>query len=418
MSAANPSGRTRRQRVFHLLGQVTITAILFAVLAGAYLYFREADHGPEPHEVAESPAPIPVTAITVHGHDVPLEWRYLAQTEASQVVPIRARVSGFLIERAFEEGQHVKQGQTIYRIDPQPFEVALAQANAQLAAARARLRRTSQGLERAKSLVSERAGSMADLEEWQGEHEVAAAEVQQQQERIAQAKLDLSYTTIESPISGVIGESLQDVGSYITAGSGDALLTTVRQIDPMFVRFSASERDQLRWQRLVGEGEVNDIPVEQFTVQVILPDGREYPYTGRIEFVDVAIDPSTLTAVVRATVQNPEETLRPGQFVNVRVTGAHRTNAMLVPQSAVLQTPAGTQVYVVDEESRVQPRPVEPGPWHGDDWIIESGLKPGELVIINRLMQIRPGMLVAVRQPGSEPLEPAEPGAATEGRLE
>ena len=394
-----PEPRSRRARFFDALRRTIITVILLGVVLGAYLYFETTNHAPEPQQVAAPQAPIPVGAITVQARDVPVESSYLAQTEASQVVPVRARVSGYLLDFAFEEGERVEENQVIYRIDPEPFEVALAQANAQLAAAQARRQRAKQQLERFRTLVERQAAAAQELEQWQQEYDVAAADVQLQQARVEQAELELSYTTIRAPITGIIAENLQDVGSYISPATGEALLTTLRQIDPIFVRFSVSEQDLLRWQRLVSAGEVTDIPVEQFAVQIILGDGREYPYLGRINFVDVAIDPSTGTAVVRVTVPNPEDVLRPGQYVTAKVTGAHRVDATLVPQRAVMQTPAGTNVYVVDEQGVARMRPVEPGEWYGDQWIIESGLEPGERVIVDHLMQVRPGMRVEPHPP-------------------
>jgi len=401
MADAAPSA-SRRQRAFHVVRQTLIAVLVIAVLPAIYLYFSATDHGPAPVEAAGPAGPLPVGVVVVQPRDVPMETRFLAQTEASQLVPIRARVSGYLQERSFTEGQQVEQGQLLFRIDPEPFEVALAQADAQLAASQARLQRAEQQLERVQRLVAQRAASADELEQWQEEQQVASADVKLQQARLAQFQLELGYTTITSPITGMIGESQQDVGSYISP-SGESLLATVRQVDPIYVRYSVSEQELLLWERLLSEGAISDTAVEQLDVEIMLPDGRMHPETGQISFVDVAVDPSTGTAVVRATVPNPGGALRPGQFVTAKITGVNRLGVLLVPQSAVMQNPTGTTVYVIDEQGHAQLRPVVPGAWHGTEWIIDSGLVAGDRVIVDRLMQLRPGTPVEAVAPGSEP---------------
>lgn len=383
--------RMRRGRLaMHLLRQGAIVVVLLVVVAGLYIYWDRADHAPAATQAAGPQGPMPVGVVTVEPQIIPLSSQFLGQTVASQVVPIRARISGYLVERAFEEGQQVEEGQLLFRIDPQPFEVALNQAQAQLAAAQARLERAEQQLARFQALAEQQSAAASELEQWQEEQQVAAAEVQLQQARVEQAQLDLDYTTIESPIDGVIGQTEQDVGSYISP-TGNALLATVRKVDPIYVRFSMSEQDLLRMQRLVSSGAVTNVPIEELTVQVILPDDEPYAYVGEINYVDVTIDPSTGTAVVRATVPNPDHTLLPGQYVQVRVSGMERLDAVLVPQGAVMQNPTGSTVYVVDDAGTAQIRPVVVGEWYGDAWVIDSGLEAGDRVVVDHLMQVRPG---------------------------
>lgn len=383
--------------------------LLIAVLPAIYYYFAATDHAPAPVEAAGPSGPLPVSVLVMQPRDVPMETRFLAQTEASQLVPIRARVSGYLLERSFTEGQQVEQGQLLFRIDPEPFEVALAQADAQLAASQARLQRAQQQLQRVQRLVAQQAASADELEQWQEEQQVAAADVKLQQARLAQFQLELGYTTITSPITGMIGESLQDVGSYISP-SGESLLATVQQVDPIYVRYSVSEKELLQWERLHIEGAISDTSVDQLDVEIMLPDGRIHPEMGKINFVDVAVDPSTGTAVVRATVPNPGGTLRPGLFVIARVKGVNRLGALTVPQAAVMQNPTGTTVYVIDDQGLAQLRPVVPGDWHGSEWIIDAGLAAGDRVITDRLMQLRPGMPVEAVAPGAQPAAPAAVG--------
>lgn len=384
----------REQRAWHhivwrgLLG-IVIVGVLFAVA----WYFTREDHAPPAREAASSAHAIPVKAIVMTPQDVPIVPQYLAQTEASETVTIRARVNGFLIERGFEDGDKVEKGQVLFRIDPEPFEVALRRAEAGLKASKAQLLRAEQQVRRFGELAEVQQAAANELEQAQEAQRIAAASVETQQALIEQAKLDLDYATVRSPITGVIGTRQQDIGSYV-GPAAEADLATVRNVDPLYVRYSVSERDMLRWERMREQGLINDVDAEDLGVEIVLPDGRVFPHAGHIDYVDVAVDPSTGTAVVRSSVPNPDHTLRPGQFVHARLTGLSRLNAIVVPQAAVLQTPTGTVVYVVDEADTAQMRPVELGDWAGIDWIVESGLKAGERVIVDHLMQVRPGVPV------------------------
>lgn len=378
-----------RHLIWRGLGAVALIAIL---IWGAVVLTRK-DHAPAPREAQQPADPMPVGVVHIEPREVPLTAQFLAQTEPSEIVPIRARVSGFLVERSFEEGEVVQAGQVLFRIDPQPFEVALRQAEAGLKAAEAQLVRAEQQVRRFQNLAELQQAAANELEQAQEAQRIAAAAVETNRARIEEAKLNLDYATIKSPITGVIGMRQQDVGSYVGAGA-DTLLATVRKVDPLYVRYSVSERDLLRWQRMTEEGLVTDVPVDQLTVTIVLPDGRVFPHKGHINYVDVAIDPSTGTALVRSTVPNPDRTLRPGQFVHAVVSGVTRIGAIVVPQSAVTQTPNGAAVYVVDRDSKAQIRPVTLGDWVDRDWLIESGLQPGDIVIVDHLMQVRPGMLV------------------------
>ena len=395
-----------------LLIQGVIVLALLGLVAGGYYYFTHTSHAPAAGGPGApggtAPPPMPVGVIAVEPRDVPLTTEYLAQTEPSQIVPIRARVNGYLVGRDFEEGQRVTKGQTLFRIDPQPYQVALQQAQAGLAAAQAREQRSQQSADRYQGLAEVQSAAKNELETAQEEQKVAAAEVQTQQALIDTAELNLGYATIDSPIDGVIGQRQQDVGSYINGMAGDATLATVRQVDPMYVRFAVSEQDLLKWQRLEASGAVNMVKVPDLTVKVILGDKRVYAHEGKINYTDVAVDPSTGTAVTRATVPNPDGALLPGQYVNVVIGGVKRVGAIAVPQSAVLQTPGGTSVYVVGKDDKVESRPIVPGEWAGSDWIIESGLKAGDRVVVDHLMQLSqmpPGVKVNPVAPATRPVE-------------
>jgi membrane fusion protein (multidrug efflux system) len=202
--------------------------------------------------------------------------------------------------------------------------------------------------------------------------------------------LDLGYTTIKAPIAGVIGRAMKDVGSYVDDTS-NSQLAVLRQVDPIYARYSVSEQELLNWQRLQETGQVRMPKREELELELTLADGRTYRHRGRINFVDVQVEPSTGTAVIRGTVPNPEGELRPGQFVHATVLGIERVNTITVPQRAVIQSPAGASVYIVNAKNAIEQRPVTLGEWQGDGWIIEKGLNPGDRVVTDRLMQVRPG---------------------------
>lgn len=389
--ADNPPPAKRQHLAWRALTGTALVAVLFA----AAWYLTREDLAPAAREAGPALHAIPVATRLMEPRDIPIVVQYLAQTEASETVTLRARVNGFLVERGFEDGDQVEKGQVLFRIDPEPFEVALRRAEAGLKAAQAQLTRADQQVRRFEELAEMQQAAANELEQAQEAQRIAGASVETQQAAIEQAKLDLDYATVRSPISGVIGTRQQDIGSYV-GPEGDFHLATVRKVDPLYVRYSVSERDLLRWQRMTEEGQVNDIAVEDLEVEIVLPDGRSFPHIGRIDYVDVAIDPSTGTALVRSRVPNPELSLRPGQFVHARILGLSRLAALVVPQEAVLQTPSGPVVYVVDEAGTAQMRPVVLGDWSGQDWVIESGLQSGEQVIVDHLMQMRPGTAVEV----------------------
>ncbi|MDX9912863.1 MAG: efflux RND transporter periplasmic adaptor subunit [Phycisphaerales bacterium] len=377
----------------HMVWRGLLGLVFVAVLLAATVYLTRKNHAPEARQADGGAHAIAVKVQVLKPRDIPIVRQYLAQTEASEIVQLRARVSGFLIERGFEDGDTVEQGQVLFRIDPQPFEVALRRAEAGLKAAEAQLVRADQQVLRFQELAELQQAAANELEQAQEAQRIAVALVETQRALIEQARLDLDYATVRSPISGVIGARFQDVGNYVGPGA-DALLATVRKVDPLYARYSVSERDSLRWQRMTEEGLLNTTNIEDLSVEIVLPDGQEFPHRGHIDYVDVAVDPSTGTTVIRSVVPNPDHALRPGQFVHVRLLGIVRKGALVVPQSAVLQTPNGAAVYVVDDAGKAQMRPVVLDDWADKDWIVSSGLAEGERVIVDHLVQIRPGASV------------------------
>jgi len=366
------------------------------VAGGAYLVWQRIDSSPK-HVAAPPPqGPTPVHVLVVAAETVPIQPRFLGQTEASQVVEIRSRVNGYLLGRDFVEGSAVVSGQKLFQIDPRPFQVELDQAKARLESARAKKERATQQLARFRELSERKSATEGELEEWQKEERVAAADVELQLAQVAYAELQLSYTSIESPIDGLIGRAIKDTGSYVDSGQ-NGLVAVVQRVDPMYVRYSVTEQETLRLNRQKREGRIAAPALTDTEIEITLADGTLYPHRGRINFVDVQVDQTTGTSVVRGEVPNKGGELKPGQFIYARLLGISQVNAIRVPLTAVLQSPVGPSVYVVNSQNTVEARPVTLGQWSGQThWIVESGLKPGEMVVTDRLLMIRPGMTVSI----------------------
>ncbi|AXF17441.1 efflux RND transporter periplasmic adaptor subunit [Paraburkholderia caledonica] len=362
------------------------------------------------------PAPPPqagaaeVTVMKVEPHDTPVDFEFTAQTQSSREVEIRARVDGFLDKRVYTEGQLVHTGQTLFLMDPKPFEAALQTAKGQLAQQQARLYVTKANLARVIPLAAQNALSKKDLDDATGNEKSAEAAVIAAQGQVQTAELNLGYTTIKSPLNGLSSFARQQDGSYVTAGPG-GLLTYVYQLDPMWVNFSISENELLRYRDEIAKGRLRFPVNDDFIVTVLLADGSEFPVQGHINFTNPAFSTETGTFLVRASFANTKGSLRPGQFVRARVSGATRPNAILVPQRAVLQGSKSHFVWVLDDNSKAHQRVVEAGEWHGDDWFITQGLKPGERVVVDgaiRVVADTPLKIVASPTPGAANDAPAD----------
>jgi membrane fusion protein, multidrug efflux system len=340
----------------------------------------------KPPAEAQRP-PVDVTIVTVEQKATSVDFDFTAQTESSRAVEIRARVEGFLDKRMYTEGSLVKPGQTMFIMDRKPFEAALQTAKGELAQQQARLTVTKANLARVVPLAAQNALSKKDLDDAVGNEKEAEAAVIAAKGQVQTAELNLSYTTIKSPLLGLSSFARQQEGSYVTPTQG-GLLTYVYQLDPMWVNFSISENELLRYREQIAKGQLRFPPENKFDVTVILADGSTYPEQGRIDFTNPAFSSETGTFLVRAVFANPNGTLRPGQFVRARVSGAVRPNAILVPQRAVLQGSKSHFVWVVDNESKPHQRIVDVGDWHGDEWFITQGLRTGERVIVDGAIRV------------------------------
>ena len=338
--------------------------------------------------------PAEVRTTTVQPQVVLAPFEYTGQTAGSREVEVRARVTGILLKRSFVEGGAVRQGQSLYTIDPAPFQAALARAEADVGVAAARLDQAKRESARLRILVADKFVSQKLADDAASSEAIGEAELKAARARLTEARLNLEYTRVESPINGIASRSLRSEGTLVSGS--DVLLTTVTQVDPIWVNFGIPDDERLRLQRETDAGRLVLPKDGRFEVSVRLADGSVYGRTGRLAFADIRISGQTGTSDARAELPNPEGRLRPGQFVRVTLSGATRPNAVLVPQRAVLEGPQGKFVYVVDEKSTAQARPVEVGEWVGSDWIVTGGLKPGERVIIDGVMRIGPGAPVKV----------------------
>lgn len=342
--------------------------------------------------------PSEVTVTTATQEALPVSWEYVGQTAGSREVEVRARVTGILLSRNFKEGDRVKKGQSLFTIDPKPFEAALARAVADVAAAEARFEQARRNAERLKPLYAEKAVSQKENDDAVSAEAIGAADVQAAQARLTEARLNLAYTKVESPVSGITTRALPSEGTLVSGPN--VLLTSVVQVDPIWVNFGIADNEQARMQKDAQAG-VLKLP-RNFEIELRLADGSVYGHKGKLDFADVRVSTVTGTREARAEVPNPDGFLRPGQFVRVVLKGASFPNAVTVPQRSVMEGPQGKFVYVVDEKSTAQPRPVEVGQWAaGDRWIITSGLKGGERVIVDGVMKIGPGapVKIAEKQP-------------------
>ena len=350
--------------------------------------------------------PSEVTVITAAQEALPVAYEYVGQTAGSREVEVRARVTGILQSRNFTEGSRVKKGQSLFTIDPKPFEAALARAVADLAAVEARLEQATRNAARLKPLYAEKAVSQKEYDDAVSAETIGAADVKAAQARLTEAKLNLAYTKVEAPVSGITTRALPSEGTLISGPN--VLLTSVVQVDPIWVNFGIPDNEQARIRKQAEDGSLK-LP-RSFEVELRLADGSLYSHKGKLDFSDVRVSLQTGTREARAAVPNPEGALNPGQFVRVILKGASLPNAVTVPQRAVLEGPQGKFVYVVDEKSTAQPRPVEAGQWAGDRWVISSGLQGGERVIVDGVMKIGPGapVKVAEQKPAAQSQKMAE----------
>ena len=345
--------------------------------------------------------PAQVSVITIEPKTLPATFEYTGQALGSREVEVRARVTGILLARNFTEGGPVSRGQSLFTIDPAPFVAAAVRADADVAAAEARQAQAKKNAARLKPLYAEKAVSQKEFDDATSAEAIADADLKAAKARMTEAQLNLLYTKVESPVTGVAGRAQRSEGTLVSGP--DVLLTSVTQIDPIWVSFGIADNDQLRINSEKEAGRLELPKGGNFEVTVKLADGTAVAHTGRLNFSDVRVSGATGTTDTRAEIPNPKGVLRPGQFVRVTMKGATRPNAVTVPQRAVLEGPQGKYVYLLSAESKADPRPVQVGDWIGDEWIINSGLKAGDKVIVDGVARIfAPGSPVQLAEPKKE----------------
>lgn len=348
---------------------------------------------------SQPPAGMPppeVTVVTATPQTLPVSFEYVGQTAGSREAEIRARVTGVLLKRNYREGAVVAAGQSLFTVDPAPFEAALARAEADLASAQARAELAQRNAARMRPLFAAKAVSQKEHDDAVSGEAVAAAELKSARARLAEAELNLKYTRVESPIAGVAGRALRSEGNYVSGP--DVLLTTVTQTNPIFVLFGIPDEERLKLNREVAAGRLKLPKNSHFSVSVKLAEGTSYAHTGRVNFSDVHISSQTGTSEMRAELPNPQGLLRPGQFVRVTLTGAQRVGVIALPQRAVLEGPQGKSVYVVTADNKAEARAVTVGDWFADQWVVNTGVNAGDRVIVDGVMKIGPGAPVRIAQ--------------------
>jgi membrane fusion protein, multidrug efflux system len=336
------------------------------------------------------PPAVAVSAIEVAPKAVPVSFDAVGRTEGSRDVQVRARVAGIIERQLYGEGDSVKAGAPLFRIERAPYEIELTQARAALAQERARQELAQQEMERLKGLADRRAISQKEADQAASGARQSTAAVQMAQARLRQAELNLSYTSVNAPIGGITGRALQSVGSLVQPNNDSALLTTITRGDPIWVRFSLSEAE---YTRLRGSGEKDAV------VRIEVADGKPYPEKGKLNFAGSTVDGATGTVQMRAELPNPQQQLLPGQYVRVQVV-AGTQQAIVVPQTAVMQNETGRFVWVAGGDGKAVPRTIRAGQWLGDDWVVLDGLKAGDTVIVDNLARLRPGTPVQVKKAG------------------
>jgi membrane fusion protein (multidrug efflux system) len=349
--------------------------------------------------VPAAPPPPEVYVTSVVRQDVPVYLDLVGQTAGFQDTELRARVEGFLETMTFREGSFVKRGDVLYTIDRKPLEAALAQARAEQATAEARLAKATNDVARYTPLVAKQAVSQRELDDARAEQDAARSQVDAAKAAVEAATLNLSYTNVTAPISGLVGTTEVKPGNLVGRGQ-NTLLTTISQIDPILFRAGVTEADYIRVARRAAD-RIGQAP-RLADIQLTLTDGTVYPHPGKIGVIDRAVDASTGTLGLQIEFPNPELLLRPGQYGRARILLETKANAMLVPQRAVQELQNLHSVAIVSADNKVAFRNVRVGQRVGSLWVIEEGVQDGDRVVVEGLQRIRDGVTVTAKPAPAE----------------
>ncbi len=343
---------------------------------------------------------MPVSVVAIQPHDVPMTFEYAGQAAGFREVQVRSRVEGILLHRNFVEGRRVKQGETLFEIEPATYVAAVDQAKATLAVREADFNQAKRTYDRVLPLFKENAVSQQDRDNALGAYEAAKAAVEAARAQLKQAQINLGYTKVSAPISGLTSLDIVSEGSLVSPNS---MLTRISQLDPVYVNFSFSDNEAQKLRKDIDAGRIRIPANNGYQVEVKMADGSMFSQVGKINFSDNVVNPDTGTISNRAQFANPQAMLLPGQFVRVILRGAERVNAITVPQVAVLTTQQGKMVWTVNKDGKAEPRPVEVIDTLDKDFVIGAGLAAGDRVVVDNILKLRPGVPLAPKAAAAKP---------------
>jgi membrane fusion protein (multidrug efflux system) len=350
----------------------------------------------------EAPPPPEVLVTQVVKADVPIVSEWVGTLDGSENADIRARVTGYLQKREYQEGSYVKEGDLLFEIDPRPFEAALAEAKSQLAQTQALQLATQADFERSQELYNKKVISVQEFENKRQLNEANVAKVGALEAAVQTAQLNLGFTKIAAPVDGIAGLAKAQIGDLVGTGGSTATLTTVSKIDPIRLYFPLSEKDYKQHANALQAAMQKPASERQEAIEMLFADGSVYPRKGKFSFVDRQVDPTTGTILIAANFPNPEHTLRPGQFAKARAVIENIPGALLVPERALVELQGSYQIGVLGEDNKAEIRPIKIGPHFNRQVVVTEGLKEGERVIVEGVQKVRPGMVVTAK-PYQEP---------------
>ena len=353
-----------------------------------------------------------VTAMVLEAQTVPYPMEYVGQTAGSREVQVRARVSGILQKKAYVEGAIVKAGDLLFAIEPDTYQATRNDAKAALDQAQAAYTQQRLNNSRILQLYDEAVVSKMERDNSVAAYEESLAAVNMAKARLQQAEINLGYTEVRAPITGITSKEAVTEGNLVNPSEASGLLTTIVQLDPLYVNFSIPGNEYLQFQEFQTQGRLKVPGEEGYSVEISLSNGQKYKTSGNLTFMDRQVDAPTGAIRARATLANTQAEILPGQFARVHVSGAFLINSILIPQRAVLKTQQGDMVYVIDDQNVANPRPIQIAMALGDRYLIENGLKAGERIMLEGILKARPNEHVKIVEPAKDKGDKSQPAGS------